>query len=68
MLRRLGHSLVAVLAGNLIYLVLEPHLPPGARHTPFRLDWGIAVDFWLCLVCYGLVALLLRSRRGPRAR
>ena len=68
MFHRLWHPLVAVLAGNLIYLALEPHLPPDARHVPFRLDWGIVVDFWICLVCYGLVELWKRFRRGSRAR
>ena len=62
MLGRIWHPLAAVLAGNFIYLILEPHLPPGARHVPFRLDWGVAVDFWFCLVCYGLLALLRRLR------
>ena len=68
MFRRLWHPLVAVLVGNFIYLALEPHLPLGARHVPFRLDWGLAVDFWFCLVCYGLVALLRHSRPGSRTR
>ena len=45
-------SLAAVVAGNAIYLVLEPHLPPNARHQPYRIDVGLAVDFWICLVCY----------------
>ncbi len=51
-------SLIAVLAGNLIYLLLESHLPPVARHQPYRIDWGLAVDFWICLVCYGIVRFI----------
>jgi hypothetical protein len=67
-MRRFWHPLVAVLAGNFLYLALEPHLPEGARHTPFRIDWGLAVDFWLCLVCYGLVGLAKRFRRATPPR
>jgi hypothetical protein len=65
MKRRLGmlthtfwRSLIAVVAGNAIYFSLEQYLPPKARHTPYAIDWGLAVDFWICLVCYGLVRLI----------
>jgi len=51
-------SLVAVVAGNLIYLIVESHLPVRAQHQAYRIDWGLAVDFWICLVCYGLVRLI----------
>lgn len=68
MLRRLWHPLAAVLAGNFLYFTLERYLPPAARHTPFRTDWGIAVDFWFCLVCYGLLALLKRFWPGAGSR
>ena len=61
--RRLWHPLAAVVAGNLLYLGLEPRLPPRARHDPLRLDWGLVVDFWICLACYGLVSLMRRWRR-----
>ena len=42
MKRRTWQSLIAVLAGNASY----------------QIDWGLAVDFWICLVCYGLVRLI----------
>lgn len=48
-------SLIAVLAGNAIYFLLMPHLPQAARHVPRRLDLGVAVDLWLCLVVLGIV-------------
>jgi hypothetical protein len=59
-------SLIAVVLGNVLYFSLSPHLPPGARHKPFALDWGIAVDFWFCLCVYGLLDLakFLRKRKG----
>lgn len=57
-------SLIAVLAGNLLYFfVLLPSLPARARHRPFQLDWGLVVDVWVCLVLYGMVELILRWRR-----
>ena len=51
-------SLIAVLAGNLIYYATYRYLPPGARHRLYQIDWGLAVDFWMCLVCYGFVRMI----------
>lgn len=51
-------SLIAVLAGNLIYYSVERYLPDGAQHQIYKIDWGLAVDFWFCLACYGLVKLV----------
>lgn len=48
-------SLLAVLLGNAAYFVLMPSLPLAARHQLFQVDWGLAVDFWFCLVAYGLI-------------
>jgi hypothetical protein len=48
-------ALLAILLGNVVYFVLVPSLPPAARHRPFRLDLGMVLDFWLCLVAYGLI-------------
>jgi len=54
-------SLAAVLLGNLIYFtVLAKRLPPSGRHQPFRLDAGLLVDAWICLLCYGLIELFIR--------
>jgi len=50
-------SAIAVVAGNAIYLAVERYLPPRAQHH-MQIDWGLAVDFWICLVCYGLVRLV----------
>jgi hypothetical protein len=38
------------------------HLPPLARHAPNRIDLGLAVDFWFCLVAYGIIDLAQRRR------
>jgi hypothetical protein len=55
---RLWRYLLAILIGNLIYYSLLPYLPERARHQPFQIDWGLAVDFWFCLVCYGIIRLI----------
>lgn len=57
------HALAAVLAGNAAYFLLMPYLPAGARHTVFRLDWGLVVDFWFCLVIFGAIKTVARWRR-----
>ncbi len=51
-------SFIAVVAGNAIYFSLERYLPERARHRPYAIDWGLAVDFWICLVCYGIVRFI----------
>ncbi|HLK35074.1 MAG TPA: hypothetical protein VKT29_18395 [Terriglobales bacterium] len=56
-------SLLAVVIGNGLYLLLMPYMPRRARHTTFHFDLGLVVDFWICLVVYGLLELLKRWRR-----
>jgi hypothetical protein len=51
-------SLIAVLAGNLIYLLIEPHLPARGQHRLYQIDWGLAIDFWICVACYGLLRFI----------
>jgi hypothetical protein len=51
-------SLIAVVVGNAIYFGIEGFLPPKAQHNPYRIDWGLAVDFWICVVCYGIIRLI----------
>ena len=48
-------SLLAVLLGNAAYYVLMPSLPLAARHRLFHVDLGLAVDFWFCVVAFGLI-------------
>ena len=50
----LVQALCAVVLGNLGYFFLATllHLP---RHRPFQLDWGLVIDFWFCVVAYGLI-------------
>ena len=64
LLRRLLKQVIAIVAGNLLYFfILMPHLPPAGRHHPDRLDLGLLVDFWVCVVLYGFIELLDRRWR-----
>jgi len=59
----------AVLIGSCLYFfVFMPHLPPVARHQPYRLDWGLLLDAWICLVLYGLIELATRFQRNRQSR
>jgi len=49
--------LLAVLLGNLAYLIAQPYLPDALRHRLYALDAGVAFDFLICLGIY----LLLRK-------
>ena len=57
MLRRYWKTFTAVLGGNFLYFgILYPYLPAVARPRPFRLlDWGLVIDFWICVALYGLL-------------
>jgi len=55
-------ALLAIILGNVVYFVLIPSLPPAARHRPFHLDLGMILDFWFCLVAYGLIRTARRWR------
>ncbi|MGB7723533.1 MAG: hypothetical protein WBL65_26775 [Bryobacteraceae bacterium] len=58
MKRDFRRSLVAVLAGNVIYFGVERFLPLRAQHQLYQIDWGLAVDFWICVACWGLIRLI----------
>jgi hypothetical protein len=52
---------VAIVIGNALYFfLLMPHLPAKAQHRPDKLDLGLLVDFWICVVVYGLIELIAR--------
>jgi hypothetical protein len=54
-------ALLAVLAGNAIYFLLMPHLPPVARHSLFKEDWGLLVDFFICAAIFAAVKMVRRN-------
>jgi hypothetical protein len=50
--------LAAILLGNAIYyLSLLPHLPAPLQHQGFQTDWGLLVDFVVCVAVYRLIRL-----------
>jgi hypothetical protein len=54
----LRRSLVAILAGNVIYFGVERFLPARAQHQLYQVDFGLLVDFSMCAVCYWLIRLI----------
>jgi hypothetical protein len=59
-------ALVAVLAGNAIYFLVEKYLPARAHHVPTRIDLGMLVDFWFCLVVFGVIKTVAGQRRQSK--
>lgn len=47
--------LLAILVGNIVYIALRGHLPGVLVHQRFQLDFGLLLDFLLCLGAYGIV-------------
>jgi hypothetical protein len=56
-------ALVAVLAGNALYFLLMPHLPVIARHSRFKEDRGLLVDFAICTVIFVAVKYARRHEK-----
>ena len=53
-----------MIGGNLLYFfALMPHLPAAARHRPGGIDLGLIVDFWVCVVVYGMIEVIDRKFR-----
>lgn len=58
--------LVIILLGNGLYFTLSPYLPPAASHGSFGLDAGTLVDFWFCLLVFGIFELAAFLPRRPK--
>jgi hypothetical protein len=58
MKHRLLRYLIAIILGNAIYFWLMPHLPPKAQHQSFVMDWGVVLDFCICLACYTVIRMI----------
>jgi hypothetical protein len=48
-------SLLAILAGNVLYYTLQPHLSEFWQHKLFQVDAGLGLDFILCAAMYIVV-------------
>jgi hypothetical protein len=55
-------SLAAVLAGNAAYFLLMRFLPHWARHVPFKIDLGLAVDGVFCLIALAILKSAFGSK------
>ena len=54
--------LVAVLGGNALYYFFEDRLPAIFRHKIFAMDWGLFLDFWICVLLWLILDLAGRLR------
>jgi len=58
MKHRLWRYLLAILLGNAIYFGFLRYFPAPFRHEAFMADWGLAVDFAICVACFALIRLI----------
>lgn len=55
---------MAILLGNAIYFgVLYPALPAALKNQPWKVDAGLLLDFFICLLVYGAIRLGVRHAR-----
>ena len=66
MWRNFTEALIAVLSGNAAYFLLMPYMPVPAQHRTFHYDLGLVVDFWFCLVAFGIVKMVGQWRDRQR--
>ena len=52
MIRSWTKMLLAILMGNIIYLLLMPYLPDIFTHAAYRVDTGLFFDMLLCAMVY----------------
>ena len=55
MIRDWMKMLLAILSGNLIYLLAARYLPYPLAHRIFQVDAGLLVDLGICVAIYLLV-------------
>jgi hypothetical protein len=56
----LGKALLAIVIGNIVYFLAMPHLPYSWQHHSFAIDFGLAVDFFCCVVVYIIIDAAFR--------
>jgi uncharacterized membrane protein len=54
---------LAVIGGNALYYSFEDRLPDIFHHKIFSWDWGLLLDFWLCVFLWVILDFLSRFRR-----
>jgi hypothetical protein len=60
------HSFIAVVAGNALYFLLAPYLPPQAQHAAARFGPGTLLDFCICLMIFFLIKRVARRRQRSK--
>ena len=61
-MRNFSKALLSILLGNLIYFWASPRLPYAWQHQPNTIDYGLGVDFLICVIIYVIVdAIFLKS-------
>lgn len=50
--------LLAILIGNVVYLLVMPFLPAYLKHTLFALDPGVVLDLMICIAVYFIIRLI----------
>ncbi len=53
---------IAVIGGNAIYYSFEDHLPPVFHHHIFAMDWGLVLDFWICVFLWVILTSVTRLK------
>ena len=59
---------VAVIGGNAIYYLFEDNLPDIFHHKLFTFDWGLLLDFWICVFLWVILDLLSKLRLRLRTK
>ena len=66
-MKNLGKALLSILIGNLIYFWANPRLPYAMQHQPNSIDYGLGLDFLVCVVIYVIMdAVFLKSSSKER--
>ena len=66
-MRNIGKALLSILVGNLIYFWANPRLPYAMQHQPNSIDYGLGVDFLVCVVVYVIIdAVFLKDTSRVR--
>jgi len=64
--RKFTKIVLAVIGGNALYYSLEDRLPDIFHHKIFSWDWGLLLDFWLCVFLWVILDFLARFRHRKK--
>jgi len=58
--------MLATSGKNFLHALMMPHLPARAQHVPLRLDVGLVVYFWFCVVAFGIIKTVSGRRTASK--